>query len=54
MAGLERAVRHGQVSRRGAERALRVAWTIADLRGAAAPGAQDVSAALTFREQGAP
>lgn len=39
----------GGLSRRGATRVHRMAWTIADLRGAATPGADDVETALRLR-----
>ncbi len=46
-------VRHridtGQLSARGVVRVLRVAWTIADLRGAPVPGREDVTTALGLR-----
>ncbi|WP_425296257.1 hypothetical protein [Nocardia asiatica] len=32
---------------------MRVAWTICDLRGGELPAAQDVLAALNFRQRGA-
>jgi magnesium chelatase family protein len=51
MALLERALRDGAMSARGAERALRVAWTLCDLRGARTPNETDVAAALTFRDR---
>ncbi len=43
---LERAMDLGQVSARGADRVLRVAWTLADLAGSARPGAGEVSYGL--------
>ncbi len=49
MTVLERAMGAGRLSARGADRALRVAWTLGDLRGASAPDASDVVAALDFR-----
>ncbi|MEU0500487.1 YifB family Mg chelatase-like AAA ATPase [Nocardia sp. NPDC005998] len=52
-APVEAALRLGRLSARGADRAIRVAWTICDLRGADLPGAQDVLAALNFRQRGA-
>lgn len=39
----------GQLSRRGATRVHRLAWTIADLRGAATPTAADADTALRLR-----
>ncbi|WP_459547252.1 YifB family Mg chelatase-like AAA ATPase [Nocardia sp. X0981] len=52
-APVEAALRLGRISARGADRALRVAWTICDLRGGDVPTAQDVMQALTFRQRGA-
>ncbi len=49
---LERALRDGEVTARGADRALRVAWTLADLSGTTTPGADLVLAALDFRDRG--
>ncbi|MGB6181376.1 MAG: YifB family Mg chelatase-like AAA ATPase [Rhodococcus sp. (in: high G+C Gram-positive bacteria)] len=49
---IERALRRGAVTARGADRILRLAWTLGDLEGRAAPGPECVSAAMTFREQG--
>jgi magnesium chelatase family protein len=48
---LERALRTGDVTARGADRALRVAWTLSDLVGATAPGREQVGAALEFRDR---
>jgi magnesium chelatase family protein len=42
----------GQLSIRGVDRTLRVAWTLADLAGRTSPGAEEVSAALSFRQVG--
>ncbi|WP_194814635.1 YifB family Mg chelatase-like AAA ATPase [Nocardia sp. XZ_19_385] len=50
---VETALRMGRMSARGADRAIRVAWTISDLRGADMPSAQDVMLALNFRQRGA-
>lgn len=46
---LDRAMDLGQLTLRGLDRALRVAWTIADLRGEARPGRADVEHALHLR-----
>jgi magnesium chelatase family protein len=46
---LYRALDQGRLSARGADRVLRVAWTLADLGGRAAPDRRDVAAALRFR-----
>ncbi|WP_127782737.1 YifB family Mg chelatase-like AAA ATPase [Rhodococcus sp. X156] len=51
LAPLEQALRKGQITARGADRALRVSWTLADLAGAASPGAAEVSTALGFRDR---
>lgn len=48
-APLETALRVGRVSARGAHRAVRVAWTICDLRGGTHPTRTDIQAALDFR-----
>ncbi|MGW0247088.1 YifB family Mg chelatase-like AAA ATPase [Nocardia goodfellowii] len=53
IAPIEAALRMGRMSARGADRAIRVAWTISDLRGAPIPSAQDVMLALNFRQRGA-
>ncbi|RVW03820.1 YifB family Mg chelatase-like AAA ATPase [Rhodococcus xishaensis] len=53
LAPLERALRRGSVTARGADRALRVAWTLADLAGLSCPGSDQVGAALGFRDRGA-
>ena len=50
MAPLKRALDRGLVSIRGADRALRVAWTVADLAGRSSPATEDVSLALSFRQ----
>jgi len=46
---VERALRLGQVSVRGVVKVLRLAWTLADLAGHAAPTRADVAAALGMR-----
>ena len=51
-ADLERALDNGSLSLRGRDRVLRLAWTLADLRGGAAPGADDVGEALLLRTRG--
>ena len=50
MAPLKRALEQGLVSIRGADRALRVAWSVADLAGRSSPATEDVSLALSFRQ----
>lgn len=47
---LEDGLRKGWITARGADRALRVAWTVSDLAGATGPGRDDVSTALGFRD----
>jgi magnesium chelatase family protein len=46
---LRTAFARGTLSMRGADRVLRVAWTLADLRGASRPGSDDVAAAMSLR-----
>lgn len=46
---LDRAMKRGMITRRGAEGTLRVAWTFADLAGRDRPNADDVAAALELR-----
>ncbi|KQY20649.1 Mg chelatase-like protein [Cellulomonas sp. Root485] len=53
VADLDRAVDRGTLSLRGVDRVLRVAWTVADLAGRAAPGRADVGHALLLRTRGA-
>jgi magnesium chelatase family protein len=48
---LDAGLRSGRLSARGADRALRVAWTLADLAGASFPGFEQVETALSFRER---
>ncbi|SDC65558.1 YifB family Mg chelatase-like AAA ATPase [Actinokineospora iranica] len=48
---LDRGLNTGAVTARGADRCLRVAWTLADLAGAPAPTADHVATALEFRER---
>nr|WP_296767563.1 YifB family Mg chelatase-like AAA ATPase [Rhodococcus sp. (in: high G+C Gram-positive bacteria)] len=50
---LERALQNGSLTARGADRALRVSWTLSDLAGGDAPGIDEVGAALDFRDKGA-
>jgi magnesium chelatase family protein len=50
---LDRSLRSGAVTARGADRCLRVAWTLADLAGSDRPDAEHVAAALQFRERSA-
>ncbi|MBH0775377.1 YifB family Mg chelatase-like AAA ATPase [Nocardia bovistercoris] len=53
IAPVESALRLGRMSARGADRAIRVAWTICDLREGELPTAEDVLLALNFRQRGA-
>jgi magnesium chelatase family protein len=46
LAPLERAMDLGQVSARGADRIIRLSWTLADLAGADRPGLAEVGYAL--------
>ncbi len=48
---LDRALERGAITARGADRCLRIAWTLADLKGADKPEADEVAAALNFRER---
>lgn len=52
LAPVWRALERGALSARGADRALRVAWTLADLAGADAPSADDIAQAMTLRSRG--
>ncbi|MFG2392567.1 YifB family Mg chelatase-like AAA ATPase [Streptomyces lavendulae] len=49
LAGAERDMERGLLTARGLDRVLRVAWTVADLRGHDRPGALDVAVALELR-----
>jgi magnesium chelatase family protein len=51
-AELDRALDTGALSLRGRDRVLRLAWTVADLRGAPVPDAADVGEALLLRTRG--
>jgi len=48
---LDRGLRAGAITGRGADRCLRVAWTLADLADLDRPGADHVAAALEFRDR---
>jgi magnesium chelatase family protein len=52
MKPLRTALDRGQLSVRGFDRTLRVAWTLADLAGRTSPGVEQVSTALSFRQTG--
>jgi magnesium chelatase family protein len=49
---LDRGLSIGAVTARGADRCLRVSWTLADLAGRDRPTPDDVAAALDFRDRG--
>jgi magnesium chelatase family protein len=46
---VERAVGRGLLSARGADKVVRLAWTVADLRGLDRPGLGECAVALTLR-----
>ncbi len=48
---LDRGLSLGVLTARGADRCIRVAWTLADLAGLDRPGADQVAAALSFRDR---
>jgi magnesium chelatase family protein len=48
---LDSGLRNGELTARGADRALRVAWTLGDLRGLARPDRDAVEQALYFRDR---
>jgi magnesium chelatase family protein len=48
---LDAGLRSGQLTARGADRALRVAWTVSDLQGLARPDRDAVEQALYFRDR---
>lgn len=48
---LDAGLRSGELTARGADRALRVAWTVGDLRGLARPDRESVEQALYFRDR---
>ncbi|MGW0158184.1 YifB family Mg chelatase-like AAA ATPase [Mycobacterium sp. NPDC003323] len=52
MAVLRKAVDCGRINLRGADRTLRIAWSIADLAGAQSPSPDHVATALSFRQGG--
>ncbi|MGI8532149.1 MAG: YifB family Mg chelatase-like AAA ATPase [Geodermatophilaceae bacterium] len=49
MSGVETALDRGQLSARGVDRVLRVAWTLADLAGRTSPGRDELDEALGMR-----
>jgi magnesium chelatase family protein len=48
---LDVGLRSGELTARGADRALRVAWTLSDLQGLARPDRETVEQALYFRDR---
>ena len=52
MRPIEALLREGRITARGADRALRLAWTLTDLRGGTSPEADDVAQALMYRDRG--
>jgi magnesium chelatase family protein len=52
MTGVEAALDRGLLSARGVDRVLRVAWTLADLTGAASPGRSELDEAMGMRLRG--
>lgn len=50
MTPLKTALERGLLSIRGADRSMRVAWTLCDLAGRGSPNRDDVSVALSFRQ----
>jgi magnesium chelatase family protein len=52
MKPLSNALDRKQISMRGADRTLRVAWTLSDLAGRTCPVSEDVATALSFRQNG--
>jgi len=48
---LDAGLRSGELTARGADRALRVAWTVGDLRGLTRPDRDSVEQALYFRDR---
>ncbi len=49
---LELFLRDGRITARGADRTLRVSWSLADLRGLTVPTESEVCEALSFRDRG--
>jgi magnesium chelatase family protein len=53
LALLDRGLATGSVTARGADRCLRISWTLCDLAGRTRPDMDDVAAALQFRDRSA-
>lgn len=53
MVPLRSALDRNMISTRGADRSMRVAWTLCDLAGRTSPTREDIAAALSFRQGGA-
>lgn len=51
LAPIEQCLRDGRITARGADRALRLAWTMCDLRQGSQPEADDVMQALLYRDR---
>ncbi|GAC58992.1 hypothetical protein GOHSU_66_00070 [Gordonia hirsuta DSM 44140 = NBRC 16056] len=51
LAPIEQCLRDGRITARGADRAMRVAWSICDLRGGDRPGPDEVMQALMYRDR---
>ncbi|MFI8771410.1 YifB family Mg chelatase-like AAA ATPase [Gordonia sp. NPDC062954] len=49
---IELFLRDGRVTARGADRAIRLAWTLGDLKGLTQPGETEVAEALLYRDRG--
>jgi magnesium chelatase family protein len=49
---IDRALERAHLTLRGYDRVVRVAWTVADLAGGSTPTRDDVSTALSLRNQG--
>ncbi|MGC5245482.1 YifB family Mg chelatase-like AAA ATPase [Gordonia sp. DT219] len=52
VAPVEASLREGRLTARGADRALRLAWTLTDLAGGVAPTETEVAQALLYRDRG--
>ncbi|GEL46040.1 hypothetical protein CHO01_11560 [Cellulomonas hominis] len=52
LVAVDRAVDEGRLTLRGADRVLRLAWTVADTHGRSAPSRDDVGTAMSLRTRG--